>query len=235
MQVEGMTETGHIRDNNEDYYLIDLDLQLFIVADGMGGHQAGEIASRLAVETVAEHLRKVGPSDLGSSLYEAVMLANEQVYRQSIARPDYNGMGTTLTAMLKTNGHVKIVHIGDSRAYLLRDGNLTLLTDDHTFVGQLLRLGEITERQAKIHPQRHLLTKALGTAEAISLELSEYQVQEGDILLLCTDGLTNEVYDEEIRDMIVSNKEIKQALDGLVRLALERGGQDNITGIIIKI
>ncbi|MGM0472106.1 MAG: Stp1/IreP family PP2C-type Ser/Thr phosphatase [Bacillota bacterium] len=224
-----VSDVGKVRDENEDSYLklITDDYGLFAVADGMGGHNAGEVASTLAVDTLKAYNFTIG--QLTTDLETAVKRANRQILQAAKENPKYQGMGTTLTAALLTSQQVYIGHVGDSRAYLFRAGELIQLTEDHSLVNQLLESGEITEQEARNHPQRNLLLQALGTAEDIEVDIISQQIKEDDLFLLCSDGLTDLLSDQEIAKVLDPTGKLQQQADQLVQLAKQAGGYDNIT------
>lgn len=234
MQTAVLTHQGLVRQQNEDSYVMLPDHSFFAVADGMGGHQAGAFASDLALKVIKEQvmLPKEG-EDFREQLAKAVREANRKVHELSLKEPDKEGMGTTLTACWIRDGVGHLAHIGDSRAYLLRDAQLILLTDDHSFVGELLRQGSITASQAQSHPRRHMLTRALGFEGEVKVDTKSMTLKQGDLILLCTDGLTNLVEEQEIKEVLLANRELQASLQQLVELSLKRGGNDNITLLAI--
>jgi len=220
------TDIGLVREGNEDSYLV--DEPLFAVADGMGGHRGGEVASQLALETVEKLFRK-GEGDLAEQVQEA----NRAVFERSVEDRQVAGMGTTLTAALVEGDRIRLAHVGDSRAYLLRDGELRRLTEDHTLVHRMVTEGEISETEAEAHPQRSVLTRALGVDMFVDVDDDVVQVRSGDRLLLCTDGLTGMVSEDEIKEMLQHVADPAEAAERLVRSANEAGGVDNITVVIL--
>jgi protein phosphatase len=222
------TDIGRVREGNEDAYLL-LD-PLYAVADGMGGHRGGEVASNLALETV----QRLFEADEGS-LTDQVELANRAVFERSQADREVSGMGTTLTAALIEGNRARLAHVGDSRAYLLRDGAFTLLTEDHTLVHRMVQEGEITESEAETHPHRSILTRALGVEEGLLVDEAFVDLREGDRLLLCTDGLTAMVSDDRIREVLEGVRDPREAAERLVRAANEAGGIDNITVVVMDV
>ena len=220
------TDVGLVREGNEDSYLT--EGPLFAVADGMGGHRGGEVASQLAVETL-EKLFKEGAGDLPDQVQEA----NRVVFERSVLDRKVAGMGTTLTAALVEGDRVRLAHVGDSRAYLLRDGTLRLLTEDHTLVHRMVSEGEISKEEAETHPQRSVLTRALGVDTVVDVDDDSLQVRPGDRLLLCTDGLTSMVSEDEIEDVLRTVPNPQEAAQRLVRMANEAGGVDNTTVVIL--
>ncbi|MCL4515243.1 MAG: Stp1/IreP family PP2C-type Ser/Thr phosphatase [Firmicutes bacterium] len=203
----------------------------FAVADGMGGHEAGEVASSVVIQTL-EHFPYDGHNP-GDSLRHAVETANQKIYALAESNEQYRGMGTTVTAAKVLEDRIYIVHVGDSRAYHISDGAIQQVTADHSVVGELKRSGSITEDEAMIHPQRNLLTRAVGTDPQVEVDLVEFRVQLDDVLVLCTDGLTGQVTAEEIREVVERCVHPQAAADALVRMANERGGPDNISVIVV--
>lgn len=232
MRVLSYSETGLIRKNNEDAYLVLERQGLLAVADGMGGHLAGEIAARTALNELAksaEGLDKLPEEEIENWLLRSLVQANRVVFESSSMYPDRRGMGTTLTALLIRPEKAVIGHVGDSRAYLWRSGQLLALTDDHTLVGELLRLGQISPEEAEKHPQRHMIMRAVGAAEEVDVDLRRIETKTGDVFLLCTDGLSNLVKEEELIDEFQSSGPWEEHLETLRQLVLERGAPDNFT------
>jgi PPM family protein phosphatase len=226
VSVGAASDIGQVREGNEDSYLV--IAPLYAVADGMGGHRGGEVASNLALETVEELFTQ------GSgTLAEQVEQANRAVFERSQQDRSVSGMGTTLTAALIDGGRVHLAHVGDSRAYLFRGGELSLLTEDHTLVHKMVIEGEITEEEAETHPHRSILTRALGVDAAVQVDESDVDVAGGDRILLCSDGLTGMVSDEQIREILGRNPDPQPAVDELVKEANRAGGIDNITAVIL--
>jgi PPM family protein phosphatase len=225
-----VTDVGRVRDGNEDDFLEQADrLGLVAVADGMGGHRAGEVASATALEA----LRAAVAS--GESLREAIEGANEAVLEKSESDHELQGMGTTLTAgMLGTDGSLTVGHVGDSRAYLARDGELRQITDDHSLVEEMVRGGELTPEQAEVHPQRSIITRALGIDPLVDVDLYPIELQDGDRILLCSDGLTTMVRPEEIANILGREPDPRRAAQLLVDAANAAGGEDNITAVIVE-
>ncbi|MHB1651095.1 MAG: Stp1/IreP family PP2C-type Ser/Thr phosphatase [Desulfitobacteriaceae bacterium] len=232
MKVLSYSETGLVRKNNEDACLV-LDKQgLMAVADGMGGHLAGEIAARTALDELAESaldLEGIAAEGLGEWLLQAFVQANRVVYESSSLRPDMKGMGTTLTALVISPQEAVVGHVGDSRAYLWRGGQLLALTDDHSLVGELLRLGQISAEEAESHPQRHMLMRAVGAAEEVEVDLQKVKTQKDDIFFLCTDGFSNLVKEEELVREFLKQGAWEGHLEALRQLVLKRGAPDNFT------
>jgi len=240
----GMTDTGKVRKNNEDSFLIDDNLNLAIVADGMGGHNSGELASQIAVKVVKEKFMDMNNTSLKPQNYNekfelhtnqlafATQLANSIIYETGNATPENKGMGTTLTAVLFKNDKLSIVHIGDSRVYLFRDNSLYQISQDHSLVMDQVRRGIITKEQAEKSPLQNILTRAMGTQKNVEVDVSEISIKENDKILLCTDGLFKCVKEDTIIDIIKNKKDLKEIIQKLIEIANENGGPDNITVII---
>jgi protein phosphatase len=229
------TDVGIVRGNNEDQLLV--AETLFAVADGMGGHAAGEVASMAAVEALrAEYARQPHTVD---GLVEAVRQANRAVWDRGSEDPSLRGMGTTLTAiaLVEDQGeeHVAIANVGDSRAYLMRDGELGMLTDDHSVAEQMMREGRLTPEEAAVHPQRHVLYRVLGMAPEVEVDCYPILPYRGDRYLLCSDGLINEVSDGQIASVLRRLADPQEAVDELVAMARANGGHDNITVVLVDV
>lgn len=252
------SHVGLVRTRNEDHLCVWADparprFALLAVADGMGGHQAGEVASALALQTICAHVRKAlapRPSrdeeaaageaaatlDLSHVLLEGIRAANRRIYYRSRRRPEWKGMGTTVTTVLIAGEEMFIGHVGDSRAYLLRGEEMAQLTVDHSLVGEMVQQGGLTEAEAMSHPQRHLLTRALGVDRETPADIIRSPVRGGDVFVLATDGLTNLVSAEEIVSVVrAGNMEFPDLAQKLVEMANERGGHDNVTVIVAEV
>ncbi len=230
------TDVGLRRNANEDRYALAPDLGLYLVADGMGGHTAGQVASQLAAEATLRAIDTLqgGQLSLSEKLRHAIACANREIYVQAEARSELAGMGTTLVAILAGQERLALAHVGDSRAYLIRQGRIRLLTDDHSVVGEMLRRREISEDAAREHPHRHVLTRALGVRRAVEPDLAELTPSEGDIFVMCTDGLTGHLRDQEIAERISLGADLQEICDALVTTANERGGEDNTTVVLVR-
>ena len=230
------TDVGRRRQANEDTYALAPELGLFLVADGMGGHRAGQVASGLAARAAVGALRGQGgdPRALPERLRACVAAANGEILASSRIKPELAGMGTTVVALLAAGGRMALAHVGDSRAYRIRGGAIRRLTDDHTVVGELVRRGEISARAAEAHPHRHVLTRALGVRRAIEPDLLEVEPEAGDVYLLCSDGLTGHVADAEIAALVAEAADLDAAAQQLVDLANARGGEDNVTVVLVS-
>jgi PPM family protein phosphatase len=227
VQVGACTDVGRVRDGNEDAYMV--RDPLFAVADGMGGHQGGEVASNLALERLER------ATDDDSDLAEVVREANRAVFEQAAQDPGLAGMGTTLTAVRVQDERLHLAHVGDSRMYLLRDGRLERITRDHTVVEQLVDQGRMSVEDAKIHPQRSILTRALGVDEDIQVDEADVDVRPGDRVLLCSDGLTGMVDEDRILSILTDTPDPQAACTALIEAANQAGGQDNITAVVLNV
>ena len=230
MLVGSATHIGKIRDKNEDALFVGDNI--YAVADGMGGHNAGEIASNIAVDFVKELLEE-GDLPMPKRIEECFSKANNKMLKEACA--EKSGMGTTLTLAVVCDDNIIIGHIGDSRAYLVTADEIKRLTIDHSVSGELFRSGFISEAEAKVHPQRNALTRSLGDMEEIKVDLTEISLNLGEYLVLCTDGLHSKVDDSEIKDVVFAQSTPQKACDELIKLANKRGGHDNITCIIVKL
>jgi serine/threonine protein phosphatase PrpC len=225
------TNTGRQRDANEDSYLA--QSPVFAVADGMGGAQAGEVASRLAAESFEAVER--GDESPEAYLRAIAKTANARIHRLAESDSSRSGMGTTLTAALVEGEEVGFAHVGDSRAYLFRDGQLKLLTSDHSLVEELRRQGRLTDEQAEDHPQRSIITRALGPERDVEVDTMTYRARPGDVYLLCSDGLTTMVKEDRIGAILAGAETLDDAVDRLVEEANEAGGRDNITVVAFRV
>jgi protein phosphatase len=228
----GVTQTGNVRRSNEDSFL--LRSPLFMVADGVGGARAGELASRMCAEAFAELdlIRHQGEEALRTTIQRA----NARIFERSRTDLEAAGMGTTVTAALVAeDGTIAFAHVGDSRAYLLRDGTLQLLSEDHSLVQELVRKGELSEAQAEQHPQRSVITRALGREDDIDVDTFSIRAQAGDVLLLCTDGLNTMVSESDIAGLVASDRPAADVARDLVRAALRGGGEDNVTAVVVRL
>ena len=228
----GFTDPGRKRRRNEDSYVI--EPPLFAVADGMGGAQAGEVASRLAAAAFRE-FHDADDLDPEERLVAIIQEANRRIYERAADDSEVSGMGTTITAALVGDTGLAIGHVGDSRAYRLRGSRFEQLTDDHSLVADLVRSGRLTPEEADVHPQRSVITRALGTDQQVDVDTFTVPVETGDLFLLCSDGLTTMVDDEEIRDLVTRAKDLDQAGKGLVKAANKAGGEDNVTVVLFRV
>jgi protein phosphatase len=232
----GVTDKGRVRPHNEDALLVAPDAGIFAVADGMGGHAAGEVASRIAIEAVDELLAQQDglPEDIPARLRRIVQEANRRIADRIQANPECAGMGTTLVLAALAPSTVWLAHVGDSRAYVIRDGTIRQLTSDHSFVNELVRLGMLTRDQASRDPRRNVVTRALGSDPTVTPDVIEEAREPGDLLLLCSDGLNTMLPDERILDAIADGQDLEAACHRLVSSANEVGGEDNITVVLVR-
>ncbi|MBE7021722.1 MAG: Stp1/IreP family PP2C-type Ser/Thr phosphatase [Ruminococcaceae bacterium] len=240
----GCTDLGQSRPVNEDgYYISDysaeLDAIYAIVADGMGGHQAGEVASALALRQVSEAINQgfcaeMSSQELKELLGTAVREANESIFKKSLSEHSCGGMGTTITLCFIAGEKAMVAHVGDSRAYILRGGTLHQITTDHSLVQELIKSGQITPEEAEHHPQKNVITRALGTDSGVDIDLYEFQVLPGDCILLCTDGLTNLVSEAEMTELLSGADDMNAISKQLIVSANQKGGYDNITAVVLK-
>ncbi|HKY33403.1 MAG TPA: Stp1/IreP family PP2C-type Ser/Thr phosphatase [Candidatus Polarisedimenticolia bacterium] len=250
VSYRGVTDVGRKREANEDCFAVVPEDQLFVVADGMGGHAAGEVASRLAVSAIADFIAStrrdaeitwpyeydLSMSMEGNRLKTAIRLANQRILDTISHKKDLEGMGTTLVGAMVTNGRAYVGHVGDSRAYLVRAGRIQQLTSDHSWVNEQVKLGFLSKSDASRHPFRNVVTRALGSREDVVVDVAEQRLERGDYLLLCSDGLNTMLSDEAIVETILeSDGDVDAAARALVARANENGGEDNVTVILIKV
>ena len=229
VRVGARTDVGKVRTRNEDSYLV--EEPLFAVADGMGGHRGGNVASALTIESIREARPAWDPS--GDPLVQAVRRANRVVFERAAGDSNLRGMGTTVTVLQTSGSEAIVAHVGDSRAYLLREGELRQLTHDHTLVQQMADEGKISEEEARVHPARNIITRSLGVDEDVDVDELRLDLRAGDRVLLCTDGLTGMLDPDEIRQILEGEEDPQAAADTLVDLAVERGGDDNVTTVVV--
>lgn len=233
MKVYAISDVGRVRPINEDsFYLPQPGERFCAVADGMGGHNAGEVASAMAIRVFSEEMRAARKTN-GSALRDAVETANRAVFREAGRDDSKSGMGTTFTALAEDKKGVYIAHVGDSRAYLVRNGAIMRVTMDHTLVEEMVMQGLITVREAKVHPKRNYITRALGTGKEVDVDLIQLDARPGDVFLLCTDGLSNSLDERTMLETILTDLSGKEKTEALVRQALEAGGHDNITAMLV--
>ncbi len=243
MESWAITHPGNVRQQNQDYYQvtkIDEDCLLAVVCDGMGGAKAGNVASRLACEVFSEEILRsyksgMTPSEVQRLLRSAVNLANVSVYEHSQLSEEYEGMGTTLVAALLRPGNGAVINVGDSRAYYFDIDGVTCITTDHSVVQYMVQRGEITPEQAKSHPSKNLITRAIGTADQVLSDVFGFATQEGDMLLLCTDGLSNQMSDQEILFEVAHGVRQDDCCNRLLDIAKDRGAPDNVTCVLVAI
>lgn len=236
MKISSATSVGKIRALNEDaFYVAPLanNSLLAVVADGMGGHNAGEVASNEAINVIRD-VATENEHEAKEVLIEALNVANSTVYKMSQDKTTLSGMGTTITACLVSDEKVTAAQVGDSRLYLIRDNKIIQITKDHSLVEMLIENGSITRDDAKHHPQKNVITRAIGTDSSVEADIYEFSIENGDIILLCSDGLVNMVEDEKILSIIKKTRKFEQTADKLINEAENAGGNDNITVILIK-
>ena len=226
------TDVGRVREGNEDSYL--MDEPLFGIADGMGGHAAGEVASSTAVEALSSGASRVNSED-PESLVVLLKEANRAIFDKATKDDSLHGMGTTCTLVLIDGYKAHLAHVGDSRAYMLRNGDLSRLSEDHTLVGRMVKEGQLTEEEAAKHPQRNMITRSLGIDSDVRVDLTSFDVRDGDRIMLCSDGLTAMVDEDTIKRVLQEKKSPQAAADELVDLANEAGGEDNITVVVLDL
>jgi len=243
VEVFGMTDIGMRRELNEDSFRVcgfedGKPLGFCVLADGMGGHNAGEVASQNTVNSIADELlEKLGEPDdeqVNLDIAAAIDFANAKVYGMSMDNPEQAGMGTTTVIAYIKDGKVKIANIGDSRAYVISEKKIYKITTDHSVVEQLIQSGTISPEEARRHPDKNIITRALGTEEFVDADFYEYIPQTKDVILLCSDGLTEMLYEHEIKDIVNKSDSMKNAVSDMVAKANERGGVDNITVVAVQ-
>jgi protein phosphatase len=249
ISYQALTDVGRKRKGNEDSHFVNPEQNLFVVADGMGGHAAGEVASRIAVESINEFICLTGgdeeitwPFGLdenisydGNRLKTAIRFANKKVIEATREKTEYEGMATTVAAVLVDDTAANLGHVGDSRVYLFRDGSVRQLTSDHSWVNEQLLSGVISADQARSHPLRNVVTRALGGKADLQVEMQVHKIEAGDILMLCSDGLTTMLPDDEMSKLMKeAGDDLREAAESLVAAANDRGGEDNITVLLLK-
>lgn len=232
VDVGARTDVGRVREGNEDSYLV--QDPIFVVADGMGGHLAGEVASQTAVKVIADMARSEAPEGDGA-LASYIKKANREIYDLAAADPEKSGMGTTCTLVHLDGSTAHLAHVGDSRAYLLRDGQLSQLTEDHTLVERMVREGRIRREEAAHHPQRSVITRALGIDDDVEVDEIDIEVVDGDRLLICSDGLSSMLSTDAIASVLQSGRDAQRTADVLIEEANTAGGEDNITVVVLDI
>ncbi len=242
MKYAAGTDRGLVRETNEDSFNVIPGSQeapyVFIVADGMGGHNCGEIASRTAVEYISDYFAQnagsyMNAEDSGFALKKLVEAANQEVWEKSLETPETNGMGTTLTMAVIVDKTVTIAHVGDSRLYLARSGEMRKVTDDHSYIEELVRKGSLTREEAEKHPGKNIITRAIGSSPELEVDILSLTMEADDMMVLCTDGLTNMLCEDEIFET-AGNNQPEAACEQLIEAAKKHGGEDNVTVIIIK-
>ena len=246
MVASGRTEVGCVRKHNEDNFLMEPDLGLFVVADGLGGHAAGEVASRIVVDKVGEFITQTAERDRtwpveydmamsydGNRLKAALLMADQGILRDIQGNPERESMGSTVVACLVQGDKATLVHVGDSRAYLVNPQGIQQVTRDHSWVAEQVENGILTPDEARHHPFRNVITQALGNGGDLDVAVQEIQVKELDRILLCSDGLSGMVQDQAIWEIMNAAPEVEAATQNLISKAMENGGEDNITVVIV--
>jgi protein phosphatase len=239
IEVSHRTDIGCVRQTNEDALFIDPQCRVFIVADGMGGHNAGDVASRIACDFISRALTsetgdtgRIAPEEL---LKRSVEQAHEEILRRADEEPEYKGMGTTAEVLWLAEGQARWAHVGDSRIYLIRDGQMAQMTRDHSLVNEHIQLGLLNPEDARQSPLRHVILQALGTQGKIEVETGSTLCRPGDLFLLCSDGLTDAVRDEELARILLSAADLEAAARNAVEMARQMGGPDNISLILVRL
>lgn len=247
INASGLSDVGRSRSHNEDSMRIDVDRGLFLVADGMGGHGHGDVASKVAIEAIIEHMNRAferwekgeglddaGERQLAVELEYSIHAAHRSVVGAVADDQSLTGMGTTVVSLIAGSGRVAVAHVGDSRVYLLRSGTMEQVTEDHTWVNEQVKAGYLSQDQARSHPLKSVVTRAVGGDHAIEVDVRELPVESGDVFLLCSDGLTTMLTDDEIESQLVAGGSLADRCQRLVDLANNRGGVDNITVILLS-
>lgn len=238
MQAYALTDVGKVRSINQDYLFSSSTAvgplkNLYLVADGMGGHKAGDYASRFIVEHLVEFIRQQETSSVVSILKDGIGHINYRLYQQSLTNPNLSGMGSTLVAAVIEQRIAYVANIGDSRLYLIRDG-IKQITKDHSYVEELVALGKLKRNSPDYQERKNIITRAVGTRDNVNIDFFEIVLKEGDFLLLCSDGLTNMVEDEQILEIIRSEGSLKEKAQNLIAAANQNGGKDNIAVVLIE-
>lgn len=242
VEVFGLSDVGCIRELNEDCYCIcgfgdNSERGFCILADGMGGHNAGEVASQNAVKLIAEEMNRLlesGEKEIPGQLSRAVSAANTGVYTMASENPIHRGMGTTVVTAFIDDGTAYVANVGDSRAYAVRDDEIVQITTDHSVVSELVMRGTITKEEARLHPQKNIITRAVGTDKSVRTDIFEYNYSPGDVMIICSDGLSTMLDDNRILEIIKSKKTSEDTVNSLIAAAKYEGGLDNITVICIR-
>lgn len=249
VRFSGGTDVGRKREHNEDSIYLPLEERLAIVADGMGGHASGEVASKLAVDTVVEHFKKTAElqsltwpfkvdRDMRAEINRmttSIMLANLEIHEQAAANPGQKGMGTTVDAIWFLDDAIIIGHVGDSRVYRMHDGELLQVTEDHSLINDYIKMKRVTAEEAENWPQKNVIVRALGMKDTVQVDIVTETPRKGDVYLLCSDGLTDMVANDQIGHVLRSTRDLDQAVDMLITAANEEGGVDNITVVLARL
>lgn len=233
--ISMISDIGNKRSLNEDYagYLEKDNYKIYVVADGMGGHNAGEVASKMAVEGIIKYISEnINEKNYNDILKEAIINSNSEIYNFARTNEKLNGMGTTVTACFIVNDKVFIANVGDSSCFLIRGKKINKITKDHSLVQELLDLGTISEEEAFNHPKKNIITRAVGTSEKVLIDIFEIDILKSDIVMLCSDGLTNEVQKSQVVDILDNSNSLNDACEKLILEAKNNGGRDNITVLL---
>ncbi|MCK9216800.1 MAG: Stp1/IreP family PP2C-type Ser/Thr phosphatase [Firmicutes bacterium] len=246
MRAYGSSNIGLIRKTNEDAFYYQDNYEkgkpfVCVIADGMGGHNAGEVASKMAVLQFIDFYErniknyKNSFNNYAKLVKEAFFCVNKNIYLESIKKPEYTGMGTTLTVVFIIDNKMIIGHVGDSRVYMIRESHIEKITTDHSYVAELIKNGTIKPEEASSHPQKNLITRAIGTSYTIDVDINVYDLKNGDYMIMCTDGLSNMLNQTEIKETVLYDNDLIEKCNALIGLANKKGGHDNITVIIIEV
>ncbi|MCL1893383.1 MAG: Stp1/IreP family PP2C-type Ser/Thr phosphatase [Holophagaceae bacterium] len=248
LEVAGLTDIGSVRQHNEDCIFFDEGLGLFVVADGLGGHAAGEVASKIVVDEVSRYIEQTASatepastdffdanlSIEGNRLKMAIILSDKAITADIAANPERETMGSTVVACLMNGNRATLAHVGDSRAYKLTNNEIKQITRDHSWVAEQVANGFLTIEEARVHPFRNVITQALGNSVELDVEVNEFEIAEFEAILLCSDGLTGMVQDEQILKIFNQASNLQNAVRGLVSKAIENGGEDNVSVVMVK-
>ncbi|WP_312425782.1 Stp1/IreP family PP2C-type Ser/Thr phosphatase [Lacrimispora sp.] len=238
MKACAMTDTGRVRTANQDYVYAQAEPlgtlpNLFLVADGMGGHQAGDYASRYIAESLVDHLKQADSSGIVPLLREEILKVNGMLYQESMKSTELNGMGTTLVAAVIEDTTMYVANVGDSRLYLVKNNRLQQITKDHSYVEELVSLGQLERGSRDYQEKKNIITRAVGTEDKLEVDFFEVSLEPGDYVLMCSDGLSNMVEDAEIEEIICSELELQEKAEKLITIANDNGGKDNIAVVLI--
>ncbi|WP_054694645.1 Stp1/IreP family PP2C-type Ser/Thr phosphatase [Syntrophomonas palmitatica] len=236
MEAAAISDIGLVRSDNEDSLLVRIEQGLFIVCDGMGGHKAGEVASSMAVKSIDDDLHKLPGPEIARKLNLAIEKANRMIWEQGRENPEWSEMGTTLTAAVIWDNHLTVANVGDSALYIISNQEIRKITRDHTLAQEMVKDGLLRSEDVRKSGYNHILTRALGVQHSVNIDNFEVEIKTGDIILLCSDGLSDIVWDDEIKDIVITHgQDLEKAVQELLKQALARGGFDNISIILIRI
>lgn len=239
MKTFSVTDVGQRRKMNQDYvFASELPVgklpNLFIVADGMGGHNAGDYASRFVTNTIKELIENSNETDAVQAMESAIQKSNVLLREEAIKREELWGMGTTIVVTTIMDGVAHTANVGDSRLYLIGDAGMQQITQDHSLVEEMVRLGQLTKEEARRHPDKNIITRAIGAGKIVQIDFFEYDIKDGDKILMCSDGLTNMVEDSDIEQIVKNGKSVEEQANELIKVANDHGGKDNIAVILIE-